>query len=523
MKGDENTAKKSWNFTPSKIHFWLIALSAFFLPSALSIAASTSAHAAEVTLAWDPNADPDIGGYNLYFGSSSRNYPNRIDVGNVTSSTIQSLEEGQMYFFAVTAYDTGRNESLFSEEISYTIPIIAKVFTISASAGVNGHVSPSGEVSVDSQSDQNFTIAADSGHQISDVLVNGESVGAVSSYTFYNVRSDQTVHVAFVSLAENEPPVALAGLYPENTATAVSVTPLLEIEGFSDPDSSDEHGATQWQIATDASFNQPVFDHISSASNTNGCLVNVPVPPGVLFPDRNYYWRFRVRDDRESGMLWSGWSDATNFSTDNLAFTDNNGNGVADDIEPDFSDLDADGQNDNDQSLMRVFASEADDEPIGIKAVDGVQRLNYYNHLEIETIQDKPSPVALQYGLLNFNLSVDRIGGTAVVEIYLSGEVSEHAQAYKYDTVNGWYAFPVQFKNGTYVIEITDGGLGDVDGIANGIVVDPIGLSVTNAVSANIKSDGASGGGGGCFIGAAGTGITESWLRNLFSFLFNPN
>ena len=111
-----------------------------------------------------------------------------------------------------------------------------------------------------------------------------------------------------------------------------------------------------------------------------------------------------------------------------------------------------------------------------------------------------------------------------MVEIYLSGEVSEHAQAYKYDTVNGWYAFPVQFKNGTYVIEITDGGLGDVDGIANGIVVDPIGLSVTNAVSANIKSDGASGGGGGgCFIGAAGTGITDNWLRNLFSFLFNPN
>jgi hypothetical protein len=129
--------------------------------------------------------------------------------------------------------------------------------------------------------------------------------------------------------------------------------------------------------------------------------------------------------------------------------------------------------------------------------------------------------VAIQYGLLNFNLSVDRIGGTAVVEIYLSGNVSENAQAYKYDTVNGWYAFPVQFKNGTYVIEIKDGGLGEIDGVAKGGVVDPIGLSVTNAVSANIKSDGVSGGGGGCFISAAGTGISDNWLRYLFSFLFS--
>ncbi|MBI5475667.1 MAG: M6 family metalloprotease domain-containing protein [Ignavibacteriales bacterium] len=70
-------------------------------------------------------------------------------------------------------------------------------YTITASAGANGTITPSGAVSVNYGSDQSFTIAADVNYRIGDVLVNGISVGAVPSYTFTNVTADQTIAASF--------------------------------------------------------------------------------------------------------------------------------------------------------------------------------------------------------------------------------------------------------------------------------------------------------------------------------------
>jgi hypothetical protein len=75
------------------------------------------------TLSWDApttNADgtplTDLAGYKVYYGTPSRNYSQNIDVGNVTTYTVDNLTEGLTYYFAVTAYDTGGNESGFSNE-----------------------------------------------------------------------------------------------------------------------------------------------------------------------------------------------------------------------------------------------------------------------------------------------------------------------------------------------------------------------------------------------------------------------
>lgn len=78
--------------------------------------------ATEVKLIWDPNInDPDLGGYKVYFGTKSRTYGTPIDVGNLTSYTIQNLNLNTPYFFAVTAYDTNGLESDYSEEIGVLI------------------------------------------------------------------------------------------------------------------------------------------------------------------------------------------------------------------------------------------------------------------------------------------------------------------------------------------------------------------------------------------------------------------
>lgn len=70
-------------------------------------------------------------------------------------------------------------------------------FTITAAAGANGSISPSGEVSVEAGGSQTFTITPNEGYKIADVLVDGESVGAVSSYIFSDVQANRTIAATF--------------------------------------------------------------------------------------------------------------------------------------------------------------------------------------------------------------------------------------------------------------------------------------------------------------------------------------
>lgn len=59
----------------------------------------------------------DLAGYRVYYGLVPGNYSTNIDVGNVLAKVVV-LPFDTLYYFAVTAYDTGGNESAFSNEIS---------------------------------------------------------------------------------------------------------------------------------------------------------------------------------------------------------------------------------------------------------------------------------------------------------------------------------------------------------------------------------------------------------------------
>jgi hypothetical protein len=82
--------------------------------------------------------------------------------------------------------------------VKYLTPGGATNYTITASAGSNGSISPSGTVTVNSGTSQTFTITPNSGYVVSDVLVDGSSVGAVTSYTFSNVTANHTISASFV-------------------------------------------------------------------------------------------------------------------------------------------------------------------------------------------------------------------------------------------------------------------------------------------------------------------------------------
>lgn len=79
-------------------------------------------------------------------------------------------------------------------------------YAIRASAGKGGSISPKGTVRVEKNDSKTYTITADKGYVIADVTVNGKSVGAVDSYTFKNVTSDQTIRATFALEGAAEQP-----------------------------------------------------------------------------------------------------------------------------------------------------------------------------------------------------------------------------------------------------------------------------------------------------------------------------
>ena len=75
-----------------------------------------------VTLEWDPNEEPLLAGYRVYYGLESNNYEAVIDVGITTVCTLSNLDSGETYFIAATAYNYLGYESVYSKEIVYNVP-----------------------------------------------------------------------------------------------------------------------------------------------------------------------------------------------------------------------------------------------------------------------------------------------------------------------------------------------------------------------------------------------------------------
>ncbi len=93
-------------------------------------------------------------------------------------------------------YWSGYYGSYF-DDASVTVASPSIPFTIEASAGANGTIEPSGSIEIISGNTQIFTIEADAGYGILDVLVDGASVGSVSEYTFSSVSANHTILASF--------------------------------------------------------------------------------------------------------------------------------------------------------------------------------------------------------------------------------------------------------------------------------------------------------------------------------------
>jgi FtsP/CotA-like multicopper oxidase with cupredoxin domain len=103
-------------------------------------------------------------------------------------------------------------------------PPAPSTFTLTASTGSGGTVTPSGVTTVNSGSNQTYAITASSGYQVLDVLIDGASVGAVSSYVFSNVTANHTISATFIVIPANNT-ISGIGVFRPSTTTFHKVSP----------------------------------------------------------------------------------------------------------------------------------------------------------------------------------------------------------------------------------------------------------------------------------------------------------
>jgi hypothetical protein len=148
---------------------------------------------------------------------------------------------------------------------------------------------------------------------------------------------------------------------------------------------------------------------------------------------------------------------------------------------------------------------------MGIKVDSGGSCTGLYA-IDPSTISDNTNrPEDLIYDLTYMQIKVNTVGGAAVVTIYLPEAAPLGYAWYKYGSNEGWYDYSdhavFNLDRTEVTLTLIDGGTGDDDGVANGMIVDPSGLGMPPAGPASPTgggdSGGGGGGGGGCFIGTA--------------------
>ncbi len=83
---------------------------------------NTALLAGQITIAWDANPDPTVGGYRIYYRQIGQSYL-VVDVGNQTNFTLSDLKDGKAFCIAATAYNVARTlESGFSNEVCKQLP-----------------------------------------------------------------------------------------------------------------------------------------------------------------------------------------------------------------------------------------------------------------------------------------------------------------------------------------------------------------------------------------------------------------
>ncbi|MCX6000573.1 MAG: fibronectin type III domain-containing protein, partial [Chloroflexi bacterium] len=302
------------------------------------------------TLQSSPFSDPDTGDSHTASqwqiasdaGFTNMVFDSGIDIANKTSITIPSgyLTISTAYFWKVRYRDSYNNWSPWSSFTNFTttpMQVPNKPGNTSPAAGTTGQsLTPTLTASafsdpdaVDSHSASQWQITTTPGNYTSPVFdsgmdttnLTGINIGAGyltygttyfwhvryrDSYGNWSAYSNETSFATAASGAPNTP----SNVRPEDGTTNITLTPTLQATSFSDPDEGDSHFASQWQIATNSTFDTAYVVFDSGIDRTDPPAVSVP--SHLLQRGTLYYWHVRYEDSYGN---WSDWSSFTNFTT----------------------------------------------------------------------------------------------------------------------------------------------------------------------------------------------------------------
>jgi hypothetical protein len=299
------------------------------------------------------------------------------------------------------------------------------------------------------------------------------------------------INQGFLNSSPPEMPVLKT---PANNEASVALPVLLETEAFSDPDlaNGDSHSKTAWELSLLADFSDLITGVTSAQS-----LTNLKLFGSMLEGNTRYYWRARFFD---SGGNASDWSDAFWFTTAASDDTDDNGIPEGQELPP-GSAVDVNGDSTDDilqlDDTFKVLNTAVGGGQIGLKLTTGTA-IDYITSMDPAEVEGAPSEV-MALGLVTFKITVP-VGGISKSTVYLSEAAPSGYSWLKYDPMNGWRVFSgavFSADRRSVTLTLKDGGDGDFDGIANGVIIDPGGAGNLGSSGSNNGPGGGSGGSGG--------------------------
>src|SRR5437870_1681530 len=259
--------------------------------TALCFLAPALSSAAQVTLAWDPNTEPDLAGYKVYYSTTSVSYQYSVYVGNLTSYTLSGLLYGRIYYFAATAYNLNLNESGFSNEVSKAIADVTPP-TVSMTAPAAG-ATVSGTMTVSASATDNVGIV---GVQLK---LDGVNLGAEDTTNAYSISWNST-------LAANgtHTLTAVARDAAGNTATSAAVSVTVDntppiISSVSAFNISSSQATITWATnqASDSQVEYGLTTAYGSSTPLNSSLLTAhAVTLTGLLASNTYHYRVQSRD-----------------------------------------------------------------------------------------------------------------------------------------------------------------------------------------------------------------------------------
>ena len=263
-------------------------------------------------------------------------------------------------------------------------------------------------------------------------------------------------------------------IYPVNGATDVSLTPLFEIAPYPDFENARVNAGIIWQISRTSDFSDLVFERVGAPDQ-----FIIQLPDFILDAQATYFWRISYDDG--SWPLVS-WDAVAKFTTGLDHTIDFNENGIPDHQDVSHKDnLIAEIHSEINEADLLVVQTANNGFQYGLVpgfGVAGIDRMKWVSGDEIDGSDQWT--VAFPFGLISFRVYTEVIGDTVTLQAYFSSTI-QGLTWWKYVSMdNAVYDYSqfVTFSDDmmSALITIEDGGAGDADGVANGVIVDPSGL-----------------------------------------------